>query len=54
MAETSQLTANQAFRLMQKCNLTVEDYIKSLLARIKERDQIIQAWAYLNLEFVLD
>jgi Asp-tRNA(Asn)/Glu-tRNA(Gln) amidotransferase A subunit family amidase len=39
---------------MQKGNLTVEDYIKSLLARIKERDQIVQAWAYLNPDFVLD
>jgi amidase len=54
MAEAYQLTATQALRPRQKGNLTVEDYIKSHLARIKDRDQIVQAWVYLNPDFVLD
>jgi Asp-tRNA(Asn)/Glu-tRNA(Gln) amidotransferase A subunit family amidase len=47
MAEAYQLTATQALRPRQKGNLTVEDYIKSHLARIKDRDKIVQAWVYL-------
>jgi hypothetical protein len=38
---------------MQKGDLTVEEYAKSLLARIKERDEVVKAWAYLDPEFVL-
>jgi len=38
---------------MQKGNLTVEDYAKSLLARIKARDDVVKAWAYLDPELVL-
>lgn len=53
MAEIYQLTASQAFKLMQEGNLTVEDYMKALLSRIKERDEIVQAWAYLDPDFVL-
>ncbi len=38
---------------MQNGDITVEDYAKSLLARIKERDEVVKAWAYLDPEFVL-
>ncbi|RFU24667.1 hypothetical protein B7463_g11666, partial [Scytalidium lignicola] len=54
MTEPFRLTASQALALMQSGNLTVEDYAKSLLGRIKERDPIIKAWAYLDPDFVLN
>lgn len=53
MTEPYRLTARQALALMQKGNLTVEDYAKSLLARIKARDDVVKAWAYLDPELVL-
>jgi hypothetical protein len=53
MVEPYRLTASQALALMQKGELSVEDYAKSLLARIKERDHVVKAWAYLDPEFVL-
>jgi Asp-tRNA(Asn)/Glu-tRNA(Gln) amidotransferase A subunit family amidase len=53
MTEPYRLTASQALALMQKGELTVEDYAKSLLARIKARDDIVKAWAYLDPELVL-
>lgn len=53
MTEPCYLTASQAHALMQKGELTVENYAKSLLGRIKERDHVIKAWAYLNPELVL-
>jgi amidase len=31
----------------------VEDYVRSLLDRIAARDADVQAWAYLNSEYVL-
>jgi Asp-tRNA(Asn)/Glu-tRNA(Gln) amidotransferase A subunit family amidase len=34
--------------------LTVEAYAKSLLSRIKERDETVKAWAYLSPDFVLE
>jgi Asp-tRNA(Asn)/Glu-tRNA(Gln) amidotransferase A subunit family amidase len=53
MTEPYRLTASEALALMQKGDLTVEDYAKSLLARIKERDDVVKAWAYLDPDFVL-
>jgi hypothetical protein len=53
MTEPYRFTASKAVALMQKGELTVEDYAKSLLARIKERDEVVKAWAYLDPEFVL-
>lgn len=53
MSEPYRLTASKALALIQKGDLTVEDYAKSLLARIKERDEVVKAWAYLDPEFVL-
>lgn len=46
------LTATQAVAEIRSGALTVEDYARSLLSRIKERDQV-QAWAYLDPEHVL-
>lgn len=53
MTEPYRLTASQVLALMRNGELTVENYAKSLLARIKERDHIVNAWAYLDPEFVL-
>ncbi|KAG0651524.1 Glutamyl-tRNA(Gln) amidotransferase subunit A 1 [Hyphodiscus hymeniophilus] len=53
MTEPYRLTASEALSLMQKGELTVQDYAKSLLARIKDRDEVVKAWAYLDPEFVL-
>ncbi|KAL4901451.1 amidase signature domain-containing protein [Aspergillus multicolor] len=40
--------------LFKTNTLTVEQYAKSLLDRIKERDIIVRAWAYLDPELVLE
>ncbi|KAL3418313.1 glutamyl-tRNA amidotransferase subunit A (amidase) [Phlyctema vagabunda] len=53
MTEPYQLTASQALALMKKGDLTVEDYARSLLARIKARDEEIKAWVYLNPDLVI-
>lgn len=51
MTDPYRLTARQALALMQKGDLTVEDYAKSLLARTKERNEVVKAWAYLDPDF---
>lgn len=53
MNELYCLTASEAVTLMRKENLTLEDYAKSLLARVKARDPVVNAWAYLDAKFVL-
>lgn len=47
------LTATQAAAQIRSGALTVEDYAKSILSRIEERDEQVGAWAYLNPEQVL-
>ncbi|KAI1132003.1 amidase signature enzyme [Nemania abortiva] len=41
------LTAVQTLSLLKNDNVTVEDYARSLLDRIHERDNTVKAWAYL-------
>ena len=53
MAESYRFTATKAVALMRKGDLTVEDYAKSLLARIEARDEVVKAWAYLDPDFVI-
>ena len=53
MNEFYRLTASEAVTLMRKGDLTVEDYAKSLLARVRTRDYVVKARAYLDAEFVL-
>jgi Asp-tRNA(Asn)/Glu-tRNA(Gln) amidotransferase A subunit family amidase len=53
MAEPYRLTASEALALMKKGDISVEDYAKCLLSRIKERDHVVKAWAYLDPDFVL-
>lgn len=52
-AEPYRLTAAQAAAEMRSGALTVEDYARSLLSRIEQRDGQVQAWAYLNPEQIL-
>lgn len=54
MTDPYRLTASQALVLMKNGTLSVENYTKSLLSRIKSRDAVVKAWAYLDPEFVLD
>lgn len=42
------LTATQVLELLRTNAITVEIYARSLLDRIKERDGIVKAWAYLG------
>lgn len=53
MTEPYRLTATEALALLKNGTLTVEDYAKSLLARISERDSAVRAWAYLNPNLIL-
>ncbi len=53
MTEPYRLTASEAHALMQNGDLTVENHTISLLPRIKEPDEVVKAWAYLDPEFVL-
>ncbi|GAW24587.1 hypothetical protein ANO14919_141760 [Xylariales sp. No.14919] len=47
------LNAVQVLYLLKNNSLTVEDYARSLLDRIKERDNTVKAWAYLDTTLVL-
>ncbi|XEV02025.1 hypothetical protein FSHL1_007312 [Fusarium sambucinum] len=51
--EPWKLTASEAFAQIQADKLSVQEYAKSLLERIDERDKDIQAWAYLNEEIIM-
>lgn len=52
--ELYRLTACQVAAGIRSGSFTVEEYAKSLLAHIKERDDTVKAWAYLNPEQVLE
>ncbi|KAI9376740.1 amidase signature domain-containing protein [Aspergillus egyptiacus] len=54
MAQPYLLDATRVLDLFKNNTLTVEQYARSLLDRINERDSIVQAWAYLDPEFVLE
>ena len=54
MSDLHLKTACQILALLRTGDLTVEDYAKALLARIKDRDDAVRAWAYLDTEYVLD
>lgn len=47
------LTATQAAAEIRSGALTVEDYARSILARIRDREEV-GAWAYLDPEYVLE
>ncbi|KAI1147153.1 amidase signature enzyme [Nemania diffusa] len=48
------LTAVKVLDLLKSNSLTVEDYARSLLSRIKDRDDTVRAWAYLDNDFVIN
>lgn len=53
MSQLYRLTGTQVLRLIQQGEVTVEEYARSLLCRIKERDHL-QAWAYIDPDLVLN
>ena len=48
-----QLTATEILAKIKIGEVTVEDYARSLLERIKSRDEAVQAWAYLDPDYVI-
>ncbi|POS71860.1 amidase [Diaporthe helianthi] len=42
------LTASEVLKLLENDTITVETYAQSLLNHIKDRDDIVKAWAYLG------
>ncbi|RAR07678.1 amidase signature enzyme [Stemphylium lycopersici] len=53
VAELYRLTATEVAAKIKSGEVTVEDYAKSLLKRIEARDEVVQAWAYLDAEYVI-
>jgi amidase len=53
MEEPYRLSASEALALMKNGSLTVEAYANSLLKRIRERDHVVKAWAYLDPDLVI-
>lgn len=54
LVQPYQLSAIDVAAKIRDGQLTVEEYAQSLLARIKERDPIVKAWAYINRDQVLE
>jgi hypothetical protein len=53
MADLSRLSGTEALALIRHGAVTVEDYTTSLLSRIRERDHVAQAWAYLDPDLII-
>lgn len=51
--DLTHLSATQALHRLRQGNLTVEAYARALLARIRARDPVVQAWSYLDPELVI-
>ena len=51
--EPWKLTAAEALTQIQADKLSVQEYARSLLERVNERDKDVQAWAYLDKETIL-
>jgi amidase len=47
-------SASQALERLRSGDLTVEQYASSLLGRIEQRNEDVQAWAYLDSNSVLE
>lgn len=52
-SDLHRLTATEEVQLTRSDKLTVEDYARALLARVQERDSIVQGWVFLDPEQVL-
>jgi amidase len=46
-------TASTILPLLKRGTLTAEKYVCSLLARIQQRDENVQAWAYLDADYAI-
>nr|OQO22915.1 hypothetical protein B0A51_11089 [Rachicladosporium sp. CCFEE 5018] len=53
MSELYRLTAPDAQAVIKSGDVLVETYVRSLLARINARDEAVQAWAHLDVDYVL-
>lgn len=53
MEDLHLLTASEALKRIRADQLTVEEYARALLDRIKVRDDAVKAWAFLDPELVL-
>lgn len=53
MGEPYRLTATEALKAFESDSLTVEEYAKSILGRIHDRDDAVRAWIYLDANHVL-
>jgi Asp-tRNA(Asn)/Glu-tRNA(Gln) amidotransferase A subunit family amidase len=42
------LTATEFLNLIERDQLTIEDYANALLDRIRSRDGVVKAWQYLG------
>lgn len=48
------LTASEALVEIRSGNLTVEAYVTSILERLRQRNDAVRAWAYLDEDFILE
>jgi len=46
-------TATEVLAKIKDGEISVEDYARSLLKRIDSRDEAVQAWAYLDPDYVI-
>jgi Asp-tRNA(Asn)/Glu-tRNA(Gln) amidotransferase A subunit family amidase len=53
-SELYRLTATEILAKVVANEVSVEDYARSLLTRIKARDEAVQAWAYLDPDYVIE
>jgi Asp-tRNA(Asn)/Glu-tRNA(Gln) amidotransferase A subunit family amidase len=53
-SELYRLTATEILAKVTANEISVEDYARSLLTRIKARDEAVQAWAYLDPDYVIE
>jgi Asp-tRNA(Asn)/Glu-tRNA(Gln) amidotransferase A subunit family amidase len=47
------LTATEVLAKIKDGEINVEDYARSLLKRIDSRDEAVQAWAFLDPDYVI-
>ena len=51
--ELCRLTASQALIKIRNDEISIEDWVTSLLSRIDDRDDLVGAWAFLDKERVI-
>lgn len=53
-SDLHRLTATEVLAKVKAGETSVEEYARSLLKRIVARDASVQAWAYLNSDYVIE